>query len=424
MTNVHFITQGCSANVADSETMQGLVKQHGDTLVGSVEEADVVVFNTCTVKGPTESFFKKKLQELESKGKKIVLAGCIPQGQVKDFQEYSRIGTYQIKRINEVVSATSEGNVVSFLERIDEGRLNIPKVRKNKFVEIVPILQGCLNSCTFCKTKHARGNAQSYSVQDIVRHISKAVEEGVKEVWLTSQDNAVYGLEFGSNLAKLLKEIVSIERDFKIRVGMGNPKYMIPYLDELIEVMKDEKIFKFIHIPLQTGNNQVLKDMQRGYTAEEYKFIIDKIRKQIPDMTFMTDIIVAYPTETKAAFDDTVRVLRETKPDLINISRFWPRPGTPASKLKEIDGLEAKNRAKYVMELFKELGAEINKKWIGWEGPITITEKGKNNTSIGKNKFYKQVIVPGDYKIGTELHVKINESTSLDLRGEIISFPA
>jgi len=419
MVRVHFITQGCSANVADSETMQGLVKEHGDELVNSVEEADVVVFNTCTVKGPTESFFKKKLKELKAKNKKVVIAGCIPQGQVKDFQDYSRIGTYQIKRINEVVSATEQGNVISRLERVDEGRLNIPKVRKNPLIEIVPILQGCLNTCTFCKTKHARGNAQSYPVQDIVRHISKAVEEGAKEIWLTSQDNAVYGLEFNSNLAKLLKEIVSIDRDFKMRVGMGNPKYMLPYLDELIEVMKNKKIFKFIHIPLQAGNDQVLEDMKRGYTVDEYKMIISRIKEVIPEMSIATDIICGYPTETEEAFQDTLRAIRETKPDAVNISRFWPRPGTPAARLKEIPGDEMKSRTKRVMQAFSEVALENNKRWIGKEETIIITEKGKNNTSIAKNKSYKQVVIKGDYDIGTELNVRFTDCGPLDLKAEL-----
>jgi len=415
MAKIHFITQGCSANVADSEVMQGLAKEKHELV--SVDEAEVVVFNTCTVKGPTEAFFKKKLEELKKQNKKVVIAGCIPQSQPRDFSEYSRIGTYQIKRINEVIDETSKGNVISYLERNDEGRLNLPKVRKNKFVDIVPILQGCLNTCTFCKTKHARGNANSYSIKDIVRQISQAVKEGVKEIWLTSQDNAVYGLEFGSNLAKLLKEIVSIDREFKVRVGMGNPKYMLLYLDELIEVMKNEKIFKFIHIPVQAGSNKVLEDMKRGYTNEEFKFIVKRFREEIPDITIATDVICGYPTETAEDFKETLKVINETRPDLINTSRFWPRPGTPAAKLKQVDGKEAKERCKRMMDLFRRIAEENNKNWVGWKGKITIIEQGKNNTSIGKNYAYKQVIVNGNLDIGDEISVKIDSVTSLDLRG-------
>ena len=418
MAKVHFITQGCSANVADSEVMMGILKDRGDVLVDNSEDADVVVINSCTVKGPTETAFKRKLTEL--KGKKVVIAGCIPQAEPKNYSDYSRIGTYQIKNITKVVDETLKGNQVALLERNDEGRLNLPKVRKSNFVEIVPILQGCLNSCTFCKTKHARGNAVSYPINDIVRHVSKSVEEGVKEIWLTSQDNAVYGLEFNSNLAELLKEIVSIDRDFKIRVGMGNPKYMLGYLDDLISIMKHPKMFKFIHIPLQAGSDKVLEDMKRGYTSEEFAFIVKKFKEEIPEITIMTDIICGYPTETAKDFEKTVKVIKETKPDMINVSRFWPRPGTPAAKLRQIDGGESKDRASIMMDLFKEVALQNNQKLMGWKGRITITEPGKFNTWVGKNDSYKQVVVKGDFKIGDEVNVEIKDVSALDLKGEVV----
>lgn len=418
MAKIHFITQGCSANVADSEVMMGILKERGDELVDSADDADVIVLNSCTVKGPTETAFKRKLNEL--KDKKVVIAGCIPQAEPRNYSDYSRIGTYQVKNITKVVDETLQGNTVALLERNDEGRLNLPKVRKNNLVEIVPILQGCLNSCTFCKTKHARGNAISYPIRDIVRHISKSVEEGVREIWLTSQDNAVYGLEFGSNLAELLKEIVSIDRDFRIRVGMGNPKYMLSYLDELIAVMKHPKIFKFIHIPLQAGSDKVLDDMKRGYSAKDFVHIVKRFKEEIPEISIMTDIICGFPTESKEDFGETINIVKETRPDFINISRFWPRPGTPAAKLKQVDGREAADRCRILMELFNEIGRENNKKWIGWRGKIMITEPGKFNTWVGKNDSYKQIVVKGDLAIGQEINVEIKDVGSLDLKGEII----
>ncbi len=423
MTKIHFITQGCSANVADSEVMMGLLKESGSDIVDDVAQADIVVFNTCTVKNPAVTDFNKNLKNIKEKypNKKIVIAGCVPQSQPKEYSEYSKIGTYQIKNITKVVDETVKGNVVSYLETNDEGRLNLPKVRKNNLIEITSILQGCLNVCSFCKTKQARGNAKSYPIRDIVRHISQSAKEGVKEIWLTSQDNAVYGLEFDSNLAELLKEIVSIDRDFKLRVGMGNPKYMLAYLDDLIKVMKNPKIFKFIHIPLQAGSNKVLEHMKRGYTAEEFVYIVKKFREVIPEISIMTDIICGYPTETREDFEETIKIIKETRPDGINVSRFWPRPGTPAAKLKQIDGAEAKERCKKMMELFTTVAKENNQKWIGWQGKILISEKGKNNTSVGKNYAYKQVVIAEDIPIGQEVRVKVTSATPLDVRGEIVN---
>ncbi|MEK6886938.1 MAG: tRNA (N(6)-L-threonylcarbamoyladenosine(37)-C(2))-methylthiotransferase [Nanoarchaeota archaeon] len=422
MVKVHFITQGCSANVADSEVMMGLLRKEGFELVNNLEDSDVVIVNTCTVKSPSVSSFQRRLNELEQKysDKKVIIAGCIPQSQLNDFKNYSKVGTYQIKRIVEAVEATLKCKVVSFLEREDEGRLNLPKVRKNEFIEIVTISQGCLNACTFCKTKHARGNLKSYSIKDIVRHISNAVDNNTKEIWLTSQDNSVYGLDIKTNLVELLKQILTIKKDFKIRVGMGNPKHMLPYLNDLINVMKNDKILKFIHVPLQAGSDKVLDDMKRGYSAEDFVKIVSAFRREIPEISIATDIICGFPTETEKDFEETMNVIRKTRPDMINYSRFWSRPGTPAAKMKQVDGKESKRRTIEVMNLFKKIAKENSQKWIGRTERILITEKGKNNTWIGKNDSYKQIIVKGDFKIGDEVNVKIKDASHLDLKGEIM----
>ncbi|MBR9699284.1 tRNA (N(6)-L-threonylcarbamoyladenosine(37)-C(2))-methylthiotransferase [Candidatus Woesearchaeota archaeon] len=413
---VQFITQGCSANQADSEIMAGLLKRKGYEIT---DDAKTVVFNTCTVKGPTESFYRRKLKKLEEEGKKIIIAGCIPQakGPLKD---HSTVGNFQLEKIEEAIKETAKGNVVSFLERNHKSRLNLPKIRSRETIEIVPISDGCLSSCSFCKTKHARGNLYSYPEKDIVRHISNAVREGAKEIWLTSQDSSAYGLDNKTNLAELLKKIVEIPRDFRLRVGMANPDYFKSFLDEFIEVMKNEKIFKFCHIPVQSGNNSVLKDMKRNYTVEEYKRIVRKIKKEIPEINIATDIICGFPTETKEQFNDTLRLVKETRPDIINISRFWPRPGTPAARMEQIGGREIKKRTRLLTELFRKVAEENNKSWLGWKGKIWINEKRKNSSMLGRNFAYKQVVVPGTFKIGQELDVEVIDSTSFYLRAKIL----
>lgn len=420
MAKIHFITQGCSANISDSEVMLGLLSEAGHEIIDNIKDADITVFNTCTVKGPAESSFLKKLKETEKLNKKIIIAGCIPQSELNRFNEYSRIGTYQIKKINEAIKATLNNKIVSFLERNDEGRLNLPKIRKNELIEIVPISQGCKNFCTFCKTKHARGNLKSYEINEIVRHISNAIDNGAKEIWLTSQDNSVYGLDIKTNLVELLKQILTIKKDFKLRIGMANPKYLLLYLTELIQIMKDNRIFKFIHIPLQAGSDKVLKEMNRDYKASDFVKIVSSFRKEIPEISIATDIICGYPTETKRDFEETVKILNKTRPDMINYSRFWARQGTPAAKLKQLDGKESKRRATVIMNLFKKIAKENNQKWIGRKYNTLITEKGKNNSWIGKNDSYKQVIIKGNLKIGQTVNVKIKDASAVDLKGEII----
>jgi len=429
MTTVYFITQGCSANTADSEIMGGLLVEAGYTLVDSVEETDVVIFNTCTVKGPTESYFRKKLKELRAKRKKVVVAGCIPQSDKthSGYDDLSIVGTYQIANIVEVVEAALKGNKKTLLKINKKSKTNLPKYRKNPYVEIVPICHGCLGACTYCKTKQARGGLKSFPIKDIVRQISKAVGDGIKEIWLSSQDNSAYGLDIKTNLAELLKAINTIDKDFKVRVGMANPTYFPDFIDKFIEALMDDKMYKFIHIPVQSGNNQVLTDMNREYTVEDYKRLIKRLKKEFPNITISTDIICGFPTESKQAFNDSIKLIKETKPDVLNISRFWPRPGTPAALMKyklhgDALGKELKLKTREMTYVFQKVSADENKKWLGWKGKILITEEGKNNSYIGRNFAYKQVVVKSNKELlGKYINVEIKKTTIYDLRGEIRS---
>ncbi|MBI2140344.1 tRNA (N(6)-L-threonylcarbamoyladenosine(37)-C(2))-methylthiotransferase [Candidatus Woesearchaeota archaeon] len=428
MPSIHFITQGCSANQADSEIMWGILKEKGFSFSDNEDNADIVVINSCTVKGPTLSFFRKKMKELEGKDKKIIVAGCIPQSN-RNFEHlngHSLVGTFQVDRIGEAVKQTLEGNKIVLLEKENKPRLNLPKTRLNPLIEIVPILQGCLSSCTFCKTKHARGNAFSHSPEAIVRHISWAAREGAKEIWLTSQDNSVYGLDFGivgkekMNLAKLLEQICAIPRDFMIRVGMANPKYILPMLDELITSFKHKKVYKFLHVPLQSGSNKVLEDMKRGYTTEDYALIIKRFKEEIPEITISTDIICGFPTETREDFEKTVALIKATRPDVINISKFWPMQGTPAARMKQIEGSERKRRTAEMVKLHTKMALENNKNWIGWKGKVLMTEKGKHGTLKGRNFAYKQIIADGEESLlGKQAGCRIVGCGRFDLRGDL-----
>ena len=150
-------------------------------------------------------------------------------------------------------------------------------------------------------------------------------------MWLTSQDTACYGYDIDTNIVNLLKKILKMQRDFRIRLGMGNPDYFPDYLDELIEVFKDRRMYKFLHIPVQAGSDNVLKAMKRNYSISTFKNIIRKFRSNIPDITLSTDIICGYPDETDEDFEETIKLIKEIRPDVLNISRFWPRPGTIAA---------------------------------------------------------------------------------------------
>lgn len=416
MAKIFIKTFGCALNNSDSEVMAGILAKEGHEIVG--EGADVVVINSCTVKNEAESKLYREISK--HKGKKIIVAGCVAQAERSlietKLKDYSVIGTSQIKSIGLVVEQTLNGNRVVLLDK-ENKRLNLPKIRKNAVVEIIPISEGCLGSCAYCKVRFARGSLHSYDKDEIIVQAKEAVNEGVKEIWLTSQDTGAYGKDMGITLPNLLKDLIKINGDFKIRLGMCNPNYALEYLDELVEILKSDKMYKFIHIPLQSGNNRILKLMNRKYSKKDFVKVFKTLKEKVPNITIATDVICGFPTETEEEFEETFELMKELKPDIINIARFWKRPGTPAAEMKQLNPEIIKSRSKRMMEAFKKISLYNNKKWIGWGGDVVITERGKNNTLIARNFSYKPVIVKDDgQKLGDNVNVKVIGATTWDLR--------
>jgi MiaB/RimO family radical SAM methylthiotransferase len=254
--------------------------------------------------------------------------------------------------------------------------------------------------------------------QDVKSHL----KTGCREIWITSNDTGAYMVEQGGKqkLSELLENILSVPLDFKVRVGMMNPGNTITILDQLIEIYKNPKMFKFLHIPVQAGNNEILKSMNRRYSAEDFINVVEAFRKEIPEITISTDIIVGFPSETEEQFNDSLKIIQKTRPDVLNISRYAAREGTIAAKMKQLSTNELKRRSRLMTELYRKIAFENNRKWLGWKGKILIDEEGKNNSWIGRNYCYKPVIVKGNFKLGYEIEVRIFDSTSFDLRGEII----
>ncbi len=419
MTKIYIETYGCSLNNSDSEVMAGLLKERGFfETTDNIEEAAVIILNTCIVKKPTENKFYNRIRELEKlyPYKKKIIAGCIPQADSSKIKKYNLIGTYQLSHIVEVVEEALHDNVIHLITKQDEKRLNLPKIRKNSVIGIVPILTGCLGDCSYCIVPQARGKLKSYNPEEIINEILEALKDDCKEIWITSQDNGAYGKDIDLNLIRLLKKIIELPYKFKLRIGMVNPNHIKEYLDELIEIYKDEKVFKFLHIPVQSGNNEILKLMNRQYSVEDFKKIIIRFRQEIPNITISTDIIVGFPTETEEQFKDSLNLIKEIKPDVINISRFWLRKGTKAAEMKQIHGRKTKERSRLLTSIHHYISFENNRKWKNWQGKILIDEEGKDNTWIGRNYCYKPIIIKGNYNLGNEIKVKVNNITSFDLR--------
>ncbi|MFH1589309.1 MAG: tRNA (N(6)-L-threonylcarbamoyladenosine(37)-C(2))-methylthiotransferase [archaeon] len=417
MTKVYIKTYGCTHNHADSEFMAGQLKQADYELVNNKDDADLIIINTCTVKDPSE---KKFFSELKKIKQKVIVAGCIPQSDRKNpvLQNHSLIGVKQIHNIVQVVNETMKGNVVHLLQHTKDLPLNLPRVRRNPLVEIIPISSGCMGNCSFCKTKQARGGVLSFSEESIIKQIRVGLNEGAKEVWLTSEDSGAYGLDIKTTLPELLKKILEIPKDFKIRLGMINPEYVKRYNDELIDIFKDERMFKFIHIPVQSGNNKVLKDMNRPYNIEDFKDSVNKLRKGIPSITISTDIICGFPEETDEEFQDTLNLVKEIKFPIINISKFYPRAGTKALRLKPLPTKVKKARSKELTDLNQTL--IDNKEWLGWKGEVIVDQEGKQGTFLGRNDYYRLVVLKEKNVLGKKVKVRIVKVLRDYFIGEIV----
>ena len=257
-----------------------------------------------------------------------------------------------------------------------------------------------MSECTFCQTKLAKGDLSSYRLGDIVRQVQTEIKEGCKEVWLTSTDNGCYGLDIGTDLPTLVNAVSEIQEDFMIRVGMMNPMYMPRIKQNLIESYDNEKVFKFLHIPVQSGSDKVLNDMKRGHTSQTFREIVNKTKEKFEKFTISTDIIVGFPSETEEDFQKTIMLLDETKPDVVNLSKYSARPGTDAAELKQIDAAEIKRRSKVIFEQINKISLESNKKWIGWKGKVLFDENTEEGIK-GRNYAYKPISVDDKVSIGS-----------------------
>ncbi len=418
-------TYGCSANTADTETITGILTQTKHQITNETD-ADIIIYNTCAVKGPTENRIINTIKQTP-KTKKIIIIGCLPKISLERLQnetQFNGIAGPSIgKDIIELVNRVANGEKVSNLQTPEEKpQLTLPKINTNPAISILPINFGCLGSCSYCCVVFARGKLRSYTIPEIIQRVKTDLAIGIREFWVTSQDTAAYGREIGTNLAQLLQAIGEVEGDFKVRVGMMTPNMISDMQTDLIETYKSPKIFKFLHFPIQSGDDQVLKKMRRFYTAAEFKKSVAAFRAAFPNLTLATDVIVGFPGETDQAFENTLQLLRDVKPDVTNVSKFFARPKTAAAKIKEdkVPLDEIKRRSTTTAALVKQLSFERNRLWKGWSGEVIVDEAGKVGGSwIGRNFAYKPVVIESPKDLfGKTLNVRVVKATETYLVGE------
>lgn len=358
MPRIYASVYGCPTNIADCELSLGILKEAGFEIVSSPEESDLNIIFTCIVKTPTEQRMIRKIQELSGSGKPLVVSGCMAKTSQRTIERMcpnaSILGPNSISHVAEVTRAALEGKKVIFV-RDDDEKKSGERVRSKKLLGIVPISSGCLSNCAYCAVKFARGKLRSYPADAIVEDARRLVGSGCREIWLTSQDNGCYGVDTGSSLPELVEKVCSVDGKFKIRIGMMNPTYLKgKTMEKLVDAYKNEKVSKFIHIPVQSGSDKVLKDMKRGYSVADFENIVERFRKEIPEIFISTDVIVGFPGETDEDFQMTVDLLKKTKPDKVNISKFGSRPGTEASKMEQLPTKVVNERSRILHKMMEK----------------------------------------------------------------------
>jgi len=415
---IYLDVYGCTANKSDAAIIRGLIASHPKySLVSNPEQADAFVILTCTVIDTTEQRMLHKIKKMNAFQKPLIISGCMASVQKEKlntlFPSAQLLPPDQVHKVITLLEGKKETE-----EQPD--KYHIPKCFSSAIAQI-SIAEGCSSTCSYCITRLARGPLKSYPKESIIRDVNDAVKQNCVEIQLTAQDTASYGLDTGSNLGALLQHIGSIPGSHRIRVGMMNPSHALRYLPKLISAFTNEHIFKFIHLPVQSGSDDILTRMNRNYTVSDFQRIIDAFRKHYPLITISTDLIVGFPTETDDDFDKSVQLIEDVKPDIVNITRFSARPYTTAKTMQgRIPTNIVKQRSQHLTHVCSRISEEKNKQYLGQIHSISIIEPGKLQSMIGRTDTYKPVIVKTCVPIGSRLQVEITDASSIYLVGKII----
>lgn len=432
--SVHIETTGCAFNVSDSEALAGVLLEAGYDIAPDAASADVLVLNACTVKDRTFLDFRRRLDEASAVfapvGQKapprVVLAGCVPKAHERaaTFDGFSAIGPDSIARAPEVVAATLRGEVARDLGRGEatRPRLELPSIRRNPVVEILPVARGCMSACTFCQTRLARGRLESFPAAALLERARRAVGEGARFLWVTGQDVGAWGRDSGGLLPDVLGAIADLDGDFSVRVGMTSPRWIAEDLAAWLDLLARPRVFEFLHVPVQSGSERVVSAMRRDGSVEQFRRVAEAFARRFPDGTLTTDLIVGYPEETDADFDETLRLVDELRLGFVNASRFSARPGTAAARLPPLPGATTKERSRRLAERVRAVGAERLKADVGRTTTVRVESASEDGTGrLARTRGYRAVaIAASDAPLGTTLRVELADAVPFHYSGRIL----
>lgn len=422
-------TYGCTYNQSDSEKIETILSNQ-NFIKTSLEDANYIIINTCAVKQTTETKLMARIYEVSQNFQKkfIIVTGCLPQIDKKIYFKIQNmlLGHGIIVNPNQILSIdkfidyylNNKCEQIQNLQIIlDKAKIN-PRISKSQISGIVQISEGCIYNCTYCCTKFARGKLFSFDNSLIIKQIEYYIQNGIQEIYLTSQDLGIYNFN-GIRLHHLLNQISQLKGDFKVRLGMLNPNYLMGYYSEFIKIFNDTRFFRFLHIPIQSASNRILALMKRPYKIDMVDEIIRKIIQFDKNFSFSTDIICGFPTESDEEHKETLNFLMKWRPEIVNISKYTNRPNIEAKKLPQLKSQLIKERSKQATDIYAEYSIQDNNKWIGWEGEILINEFNPDEKYpySGRNIYYKTIICESG-QLGEKMKIKIVAVSNYSLIGQ------
>jgi len=409
-------TYGCTLNQSDGDSMRALLLDSGASEAPSERDADVVILNTCAVKRATEQRIVEAMKRLSSKP--LVVCGCLASSNRKLVEKAapraSIVGTGAVAKVVDAASAAIGGKRAIFMEW--DGKEGIPFLQRSPIAR-VPIGEGCLSSCSFCATKLARPLLRTYSIPRVLACMRASAEAGALEIQLTAQDAGAYGMDRGSTLEELMEKISAAfaASPFRVRLGMINPEHAIR-LRRLPSLLAAEPFYHFLHLPIQSGSDRVLRLMGRRYTVEEFEEAVGRFRREVPGLTLATDIICGHPGESEEDFQRTLELLERIRFDVVNISRFSIRPGTRAAGMEQLPSSIINERTRKASEVARRISLERNMEWIGRSVACTILERVR--TPVARTREYKHVALEGG-RIGERVVADITGASPSCLKGRV-----
>lgn len=431
-------TYGCQANERDSETLSGILKLLGYQPTEEIKEADVILLNTCAIReNAEEKVFGKigYIKNLKKTNPNLIfgMCGCMAQEEVvinRILEKHPHVdiifGTHNIHRLPELLKEAMFNKEMIIEVWSKEGDIieNVPVVRANNHKAWVNIMYGCNKFCTYCIVPYTRGKERSRLLKDIVKEVEDLVKDGYKEITLLGQNVNSYGKDIKDNnddFSSLLEAVAQTGID-RIRFTTSHPW---DFTEDMVKIIaKYDNIMPAIHLPVQSGNNEVLKLMGRRYSREQYLELFHTIKKYIPDCTITTDIIVGFPNETDEQYQDTLTLYEECEYDLAYTFIYSPREGTPAAKMEDNVPLEEKEQRLYKLnDLVNEKASKANQRFLNQEVEVLVdgTSKKDENMLSGYTRHQKLVNFKGHKEdIGKLVKVKITEAKTWALKGEQI----